>query len=170
MEYDFGEAGLEIKGIVGKYSLAVLSSPAGAFRWAYLYKTQKKDVFIDSHVRFFEMAGGVYGEIVYDNMKHVVSKFIGRNEKQLNAELLKLSLYYGFKINVTNCFRGNEKGHVESSVKFIRNKVLASRYRFDSFEEAEAYLHERLVEMNRDSAFEEERTLCMREHINSFTV
>lgn len=158
LEYDFGEAGLEIKGIAGKYSLAVLSSPAGAFRWAYLYKTQKKDVFIDSHVRFFEMAGGVYDEIVYDNMKHVVSKFIGRNEKQLNAELLKLSLYYGFKINVTNCFRGNEKGHVESSVKFIRNKVFASRYRFDSFEEAEAYLYERLVELNRDSAFEEERT------------
>lgn len=104
------------------------------------------------------MAGGVYDEIVYDNMKHVVSKFIGRNEKQLNAELLKLSLYYGFKINVTNCFRGNEKGHVESSVKFIRNKVFASRYRFDSFEEAEAYLYERLVELNRDSAFEEERT------------
>lgn len=157
LEYDFGEAGLEIKGIARNYSLAVLSSPAGAFRWAYLYKTQKKEVFIDSHVRFFKMSGGAHHEMVYDNMKNVVSKFIGRNEKQLNEDLLKLSLYYGFKINVTNCFRGNEKGHVESSVKYIRNKVFAPRYRFDSFEEAEAYLHKRLVEMNRDSAFEEER-------------
>jgi len=38
---------------------------------------------MDSHVRFFSMMGGVYKEVVYDNMKNVVSKFIGRNEKEL---------------------------------------------------------------------------------------
>lgn len=43
---------------------------------------QKKDVFLDSHVRFFEMVGGVYREVVYDNMKNVVTRFIGRNEKE----------------------------------------------------------------------------------------
>ena len=44
---------------------------------------------MDSHVRFFEMMGGSYGEIVYDNMRNVVSKFIGKNEKELNEDLLK---------------------------------------------------------------------------------
>lgn len=157
LEYDFGEVRLVIGGIAGKYHLAVLSSPSASFRWAYLYRTQKKDVFLDSHVRFFEMAGGAYAEVVYDNMKNVVTKFIGKNEKQLNEDLIKMSLYYGFKINVTNCFSGNEKGHVEGSVKTIRNQVFALRYCFDRFEQAEDYLYEKLISMKASSSFEEEK-------------
>ncbi len=41
---------------------------------------------MDSHVKFFEMMGGSYREVVYDNMRNVVSKFIGRNEKELNED------------------------------------------------------------------------------------
>jgi hypothetical protein len=137
--------------------MAVMSSPAGRFRWAYLYTNAKKEAFMDSHVRFFEMAGGVYGEVVYDNMRNVVARFIGKSEKMLNADLIKMSLYYGFKINVTNCFSGNEKGHVEGSVKIIRKEAFAARYRFDTLADAEAYLENELVRMNADSAFEEER-------------
>ena len=157
LEYDFGEVRLVIGGIVAKYYMAVFSSPRAGFRWAYLYRNQKKDVFLESHARFFEMAGGVYNEVVYDNMKNVVTRFIGRSEKQLNEDLIKMSLYYGFNINVTNCFKGNEKGHVESSVKNIRNKVFAPRYSFGSFKEAEVYLYEKLCDMNKKSTFEEEK-------------
>ena len=157
LEYDFGEVKLVIDGIVKKCHMAVLSSPAAKFRWAYLYTSQKKDVFMDSHVRFFEMAGGAYEEVVYDNMKNVVTRFIGRSEKQLNDDLIKMSIYYGFRINVTNCFSGNEKGHVEGSVKIIRNEVFAVRYRFDTLRDAELYLEKELFRMNVDSSFAEEQ-------------
>lgn len=157
LEYDFGDVDLIIEGKYFKYYMAVFSSPAADFRWAYLYTNQKKEVFLDSHVRFHEMCGGAYEENVYDNMKNVVTRFIGRNEKMLNEDLIKMSLYYGFRINVTNCFRGNEKGHVESSVKIIRNKVFAIKYSFDSLEEAQAYLAEKLTELNAESGFEEEK-------------
>lgn len=156
LEYDFGEVSLEINGILEKYYMAVLSSPASNFRWAYLYKNQKKDVFMDSQVKFFEMVKGSYKEVVYDNMKNVVTRFIGRHEKELNSDLLKLSIYYGFDINVTNCFSGNEKGHVEGSVKIIRNKVFAKRYKFKTLEEAETYLNNELIELNKGSQIEEE--------------
>jgi len=136
--------------------MAVLSSPASNFKWAFLYKSQNNEVFIDSHVRFFNMIGGVYKEIVYDNMRNVVSKFIGRNEKELNPNLLVLSNYYGFRINVTNCFSGNEKGHVEGSVKYIRNKVFAARYSFDSFDEACLYLESKLKALNVEALIKEE--------------
>lgn len=156
LEYDFGEVKLVIDGQRDTYHIAVLSSPASDFRWAYLYKSQKSDVFMDSHVRFFKMLGGVYKEIVYDNMRNAVSKFIGRNEKELNPNLLILSNYYGFRINVTNCFSGNEKGHVEGSVKIIRNAVFAEKYIFDSYEQAEQYLEKRLVELNENSGIKAE--------------
>lgn len=157
LEYDFGEVRLIIGNTVCNCYLAVFSSPASNYRWAYLYKSQSKDVFMDSHIRFFEMIGGVYKELVYDNMRNVVSKFIGRNEKILNEDLIKLSLYYGFRINVTNCFSGNEKGHVEGSVKIIRNRVFAKAYQFATFDEAEEYLHQQLLVLNEKSSFTQEK-------------
>lgn len=100
LEYDFGEVLLNCGEGMRTYHMAVLSSPCSDFRWLYLYTNQKKDVFLDSHVKFFEMVGGCYREVVYDNMKNVVSKFIGKNEKELNADLIKMAMYYGYQINV----------------------------------------------------------------------
>lgn len=157
LEYDFGEVKLEIGGKVSTYHMAVLSSPAGDFRWAYLYTNQRKEVFLESHVAFFEKMGGCHREVVYDNMRNVVSRFIGRNEKELNGDLVKLSIYYGFSINVTNCFRGNEKGYVESSVKILRNRIFADRYQFLTLEDAKEYLEARLVQMNANGRIEEEK-------------
>ena len=157
LEYDFGEVKLVINGITKKYYIAVLSSPAGNFRWCYLYDNCKKNVFLDSHVRFFEMIGGVWKEVVYDNMRNVVSKFIGKNEKELNEDLVKMSLYYGFDINVTNAFSGNEKGYVEGSVKYLRNKIFAENYKFTSEESAIEYMESQLMKLNENSKIEEEK-------------
>ena len=156
-EYDFGEVKLIIGGKQIKAYLAVLTANASGYRWAYLYQNSKMDVFIDSQVRFFEQVKGCFKQGVYDNMRNVVTKFIGRNEKQLNKELIKLATYYGFSINVTNCFSGNEKGFVEESVKYIRNKVFAVKYEFDSFIEADDYLQKQLIELNKNSLIEEEK-------------
>lgn len=157
LEYDFGEVKLHIDGRTRTYHMAVLSSPGGDFRWAYLYTNQKKDVFLDSHVEFFEIMGGVYKEVVYDNMKNVVSRFIGRNERELNEDLVKLSIYYGYKVNVTNCFKPNEKGHVESSVKILRNKLFATNYKFNTLDEAREYMKSSLMKLNENSKIEEEK-------------
>ena len=131
LEYDFGEVKLVINGIVKRYYLAVLSSPAGNFRWCYLYDNCKKSVFMDSHVRFFEMIGGVWREVVYDNMRNVVSKFIGKNEKELNEDLIKMSMYYGFEINVTNAFSGNEKGYVDRILIYSNNELVCEHKKID---------------------------------------
>ena len=163
LEFDFGEVILMINDQRNKYHMAVLSSPASGFRWAYLYKSQKKEVFQSAHVDFFEMVGGVYREVVYDNMKNVVSKFIGKHEKELNQDLINLSMYYGFSINVTNAFSGNEKGHVEGSVKVIRNAIYGPKYKFESFEEAKEHLQNELVLLNKDSEIEREK-----KHLNAY--
>ena len=97
------------------------------------------------------MMGGAYKEVLYDSMRNEVSKFNRRNEKELDPNLLILTNYYGFRMNVTNYFSGNEKGHDEESVKIIRNAVFAEKYIFDSFEEAEQYLENRLIELNENS-------------------
>lgn len=161
LEYDFGEVKLEISGKVSTYYIAVLGSPAGGHRWAYLYDNQKKEVFMDSHVKYFERVGGVFKEVVYDNMKNVVHRFIGRNEKELNEDLVKMSLYYGFSINTTNCYRGNEKGYVEGSVKKIRKDAFAKKYVFETLDDARAHLENTLIDLNRGSRLEEEKKVLL---------
>jgi len=157
VEFDFGEVKLDIQNTIVNAYMAVFSSPASNLRWAYLYTNQKKAVFLESHVSFFEMMGGVYREVVYDNMKNVVAKFLGRNEKELNPDLLKMGLYYGYVINVTGCYSPEQKGHVESSVKIIRNQVFGQRYRFDSWDEAVQYLQEQCQKHNENSLWEQEK-------------
>lgn len=163
LEYDFGEVQLNCGEGMKTYHMAVFSSPGSDFRWLYLYTNQKKGVFMDSHVRFFEMMGGCHREVVYDNMKNVVSKFIGKNEKELNPDLVKMAMYYGFQINVTNCFRGNEKGHVENSVKLLRNQIFSEQYNFASLQEAQTYAHSRLLKLNEGSSIEQEKA-CLVEY------
>ena len=164
LEYDFGEVHLLIgrndssakKKSYKKYYIAVFAAPASDFRWAYLYEKSDLDVFIDSHVQFFRMIGGVWEEVVYDNMKNVVSCF-KNGEKIINLEARKLAAYYSYAINTTNVRRGNEKGSVERSVAYTRNQIFAKKFRFDSLEDARQYMAEQLVKLNKGSSIEKEK-------------
>jgi len=111
---------------------------------------------MDSHVRFFEHIGGCWREVVYDNMKNVVTKFIGRNEKELNPDLVKMSMYYGFKINITNCFSGHEKGAVEKTVDVVRTALFAINYTFNTLDYAQLYADAALLKLNECSLIHEE--------------
>ena len=68
-----------------------------------------------------------------------------------------MSLYYGFEINVTNAFSGNQKGYVEGSVKYLRNKIFAENYKFSSEESAIEYMESQLMKLNENSKIEEEK-------------
>lgn len=155
-EFDYGEVNLIIGGQKTKVYLAVISCPASNFRFVHIYNNQGMSSFKDAHVRFFEQVGGVYSEMCYDNMRNVVKKFIGKNEKELNDQLIQLSNYYGFKINVTNAFSGNEKGHVEGSVKYVRNQLFARNYKFKDLDEINSYAFGEMIRINSTSNIYEE--------------
>jgi hypothetical protein len=78
--------------------------------------------------------------MVYDNMRVVIRKFVGPSEKEPTEALLKLSMYYLFHFRFCNIRRGNEKGHVERSVEYVRRKAFCKKDEFASLEEANAWL------------------------------
>ena len=86
--------------------------------------------------------------MVYDNMKVAVARFVSKTEKIPTDDLLKISMYYGFKYRFCNARRGNEKGHVERSVEYIRRKVFSKRDKFKTLEEANKYLEKELKKLN----------------------
>lgn len=148
VEFDWGEVKLNIGQKLSIFQMSVFATAYGNYRYADLYHNQKTESFLDTHANFFEEIGGVYKEIVYDNARVVVAKFVGSFQKEPTEELLKLSIYYNFSFRFCNTARANEKGHVERSVEYIRRKVFSKRDSFESLDEARHYLKEQLKALN----------------------
>lgn len=147
-EFDWGEVKLIINGINLKFRMAVFTMAKSNLRFAYLYNNENSQSFVDSHIKFFEYIGGVPKCMVYDNMKVAVAKFVGRTEKEATIALKKLSVYYGFNYRFCNIRSGNEKGHVENSVDFVRRKAFSNMDSFDSLNVALNRLIETLEKYN----------------------
>ena len=156
VEFDFGERKITIAGKVQKVYVAVLCCAATNFRDFYVYPNQKLEAFLDPQIRFFNHYG-VPRQMVYDNMKNVVKRFVGRNERELTDSVIQLSNYYEFEIVLTNPYSGNEKGSVERSVAVITHDLFANRDVFESWEELIHYVRERQKELNKEIDFQEEQ-------------
>lgn len=139
-EFDWGEVKIDTGNGVEKYQMAVFTSGYSNYRYSYLFKSQDTSSFQQAHVLFFEKINGVFKILVYDNMKVAVKRFVGPSEKEATDGLLKMSTYYNFSFRFCNVRRGNEKGHVERSVEYVRRKAFAFKDSFSSLEEANEYL------------------------------
>jgi predicted transcriptional regulator len=147
-EFDWGEVKLVIAGKDKTLQMSVFTSAKGDYRWGNLYHNQKTEAFLDTHVSFFEEAGGVYKEMVYDNARVMVARFVGRSEKEPTEALLKLSIYYGFHFRFTNTYQAHEKGHAERSVEYVRRKIFSKKDEFSGVEEAREYFRLGLKKLN----------------------
>lgn len=147
VEFDWGEVKLEIDGKIRSYSLAVFTLAHSNYRFAMLYQSETQVCVLDVHAKFIEHIDFIPSVFTYDNMRTVVKSFIG-HEKTITDSMINLSNYYQFKIRLCGARKGNEKGHVERSVEFIRRKAFSSSFTFTSLKEAEDHLLEILVKLN----------------------
>lgn len=159
VEFDWGLAKVYTEGgVLREYQMAVFTTPYSNFRWAKLFPKQNTQCFLEAHSDFFEYTNGSFAEVVYDNMRLAVKKFVGRNEKEPTDELLKLSLYYRFNFRFCNIRSGNEKGHVERSVEVVRRKAFANKDLFNSLDEANEYLLKTCEKLNETKAFNKDKS------------
>jgi len=147
-EFDWAEVKLRINGELCRYQLAVFTSAYSNYRYARLFSRQDTLSFMEAHIAFFDLLGYVYQELVYDNMRVAVARFVGKHEKQPTDALLQLRGHYGFTHRFCNVRRGNEKGHVERSVEYVRRKSLSLKSTFDDLDQANAWLYRRVDQLN----------------------
>lgn len=139
-EFDWGEVKLNIDEQPKILNMAVFTPANSNYRYAILFYRQDSTSFQQAHVNFFEHVGGVYRTLVYDNMRVAIKRFVGINEKEPTEALLKLSMYYQFHFRFCNIRKGNEKGHVERSVEYVRRKAFAVSDSFTCLEKANQWL------------------------------
>ncbi|MCP4403121.1 MAG: IS21 family transposase [bacterium] len=162
-EFDWGEVKIFLAGVLKKIQMAVFTTAKGNYRSARLFVKQDTSSFQQAHALFFAHVGGVYRERVYDNMRVAVKRVVGPSEKEATSGLLSVSLYDQFGFRFCNVRRGNEKGHVERSVEYVRRKAFAPRDRFETLEQANAYLAEMCDGLNERPLTGEESSQSARE-------
>ena len=148
-EFDWGEVKVKINNQRTVLQMAVFTSAYSNYRYACLYYRQDTLAFMESHVEFFSHTGGVYHQMVYDNMRVVVARFVGRKEKEPTQALVNLKGHYRFNHRFCNAYRGNEKGHVERSVEYIRRKAFGFKDEFSSIDQAREHLCSVFEKLNK---------------------
>ncbi|MBQ8260919.1 MAG: IS21 family transposase [Lachnospiraceae bacterium] len=88
------------------------------------------ETLIQCHINAFHFFGGYPKEILYDNMKQVVIKrLLKQSESKMNLKFMDIAGFYGFKPILCRPYRGQTKGKVERTVRYVReNFMVGIRY------------------------------------------
>ena len=97
-------------------------------RMLYLEFTlsQRLEDFLNCHINALEFFGGVPEKINYDNLKTVVVTRVGK-EIRFQKRFMDFAGLYLFDPIPCGVRRPNEKGKVESGIKYVRSAFLAGR-------------------------------------------
>lgn len=90
------------------------------------YLNAKMNNFLCGHMAAFDAWNGVPRVLLYDNLKSAVLERQG-DSIRFNPILLEFSGYYHFEPRPVAVARGNEKGRVERSIRYIRDNFFAAR-------------------------------------------
>ncbi|MCL2110763.1 MAG: IS21 family transposase [Clostridiales bacterium] len=83
------------------------------------------NTLIRCHQNAFRHFGGYPDEILYDNMKQVVIKrLLKQEESSLNRQFEDFAGFCGFKPVLCRPYRGQTKGKVERTVRFVRDNFM----------------------------------------------
>ena len=86
----------------------------------------RMDSFLRGHVLAFAAWGGVPRVVLSDNLKSAVLERIGEAIR-FNPQLLAFAAHHRYEPRAAGIARGNEKGRVERSIRYIRQNFFAAR-------------------------------------------
>ncbi|QRY32698.1 IS21 family transposase (plasmid) [Variovorax sp. PDNC026] len=144
-QFDWSEEGLVVGGIYYRVQVAHMKLCASRAFWLVAYPSQGHEMLFDAHTRSFAALGGVARRGIYDNMRTAVDKVHKGKGRTVNARFAVMCAHYLYDPDFCNVASGWEKGRVEKNVQDSRRRIWieASRRRFGSFTELNAWLGER---------------------------
>ena len=97
----------------------------GYSRWLYLeyVDSTRAEVLVACHRRMFQAFGGVPREVLYDNMRTVVTHrdAYGRGRHRLHDALWDLAKGHGYRPLLCRPYRPQTKGKVERTIHYVAN-------------------------------------------------
>lgn len=86
-----------------------------------MFPSENTECLLEGLQRVFRYIGGVPKTIRF---AQAVKKIRAKSERDLTDTFERFTLHYGFGYEFCNPGKGNEKGHVETMVKYVRNNFL----------------------------------------------
>jgi len=127
-QVDFGYVGLTLDNSGKKRKTWVFNMRLSYSRLDYYEKVynQKVETFIQCHINAFEYFGGVPEIVKIDNLKAAVLE--ANFYQPIFQEMYKkFAEYYGFKPIPCRVRRPNDKGKVESGIKYVKSNFFKGR-------------------------------------------
>ena len=154
-EFDWGYVPLVIDAVSKSVPAVFFTLRHSSFRFAKLYPRETTPFVIQAHLDFFSRIHGIPSDIAYDNLKTVVNQ--GKT-KSLNESFAQFALFCGFTVSPCHLGSPEEKGTVERTVGYLRNKIFCEQDHFRSLEEANQFLQEKQDLINRQPVYRRELT------------
>lgn len=145
-QVDFGQALVKMEGVLRKVVFFTGALPYSDALYVRAYERECTETFQDGHVKALAFWGGVPTRITYDNAKTSISQILGSRTRRLTHGFLQLQSHYLFREHFCRVRRPNEKGVVESLVKFARLHFFVPVPQVKDFEELNAHLEQRCRE------------------------
>jgi transposase len=142
-QVDFGHAVAKIGGVLQKIVFFVMCLPYSDAVYVQAFPRICTEVMWEGHIRAFMFFGGVPCRITYDNDRTLVAGILGPRERKLTDGFLQLVSHYLFDYHFGLVRRPNEKGVVESMVRYTRSNFMVPVPEVRDFEELNAHLEAR---------------------------
>ena len=141
-QVDWYEAYADLSGERVKLQVFCLRSmySGAAFHRAYLRATQQ--AFLDGHNRAFELFGGAFRVLRYDNLKSAVKQIIRGKRREQTTRFIGFRSHYRFEAEFCTPARGNEKGGVEQEQGRFRRRWWTPVPQHANLDELNQYLLE----------------------------
>ena len=94
--------------------------------YLHFYLNARMESFLDGHEQAFKVFSGVPRVLLYDNLRSAVLERQG-DAIRFNPTLLSFAAHYRFEPRPVAVARGNEKGRVERSIRYVRDNFFAAR-------------------------------------------
>jgi len=120
-QIDFGMTEAIEDGKAKDIHALVMSFPYSNAGYSVPLPAENQECFLDGLKILFNQAGFVPRKLRLDNLSAAVVKARGRGQETVfNEEFLRFANHYGFEAQACNARKGNEKGHVENKVGYVR--------------------------------------------------
>ena len=123
-QVDFGKAPFKYAGEIIDLPFLVMSFPYSNTFYFQVFPSENTECLLEGLQRIFKRLGSVPKTIRFDNLSPAVKKIHAKGERELTDMFERFVLHYGFEYEFCNPGKGNEKGHVENTVKYSRNNYL----------------------------------------------
>lgn len=126
-QVDWANCGqVQIGNAIRKLSCFVIVLSYSRMMYLEFTLSQSLEDFVACHLHAFQFFGGLTRKALYDNLKTVVLARVG-STPCFNPKFMEFAGTYLFEPILCNPGRGNEKGKVESGIKYVRGNFLAGK-------------------------------------------